>query len=263
MSGMVLIGDRVRIRAMESERQRLDRWLVGQGMVVSRARAQRLIRQGQVTLGGEVVREPSRLVGDASLIRVTGEEPYVSRGGLKLEAALDHSGIDVRDCQGLDVGASTGGFTDCLLQRGAAQVTAVDVGHGQIDPRLRADARVRVVEKCNVRNLGPEAFGQLFSIIVVDVSFISLEKILEPVLAQADREAWLILLVKPQFEVGPDRVGPGGIVRDARIREEALEKVRRRVEVAHDWTVGGTMPCPVKGGDGNQEYLLWAKKSGR
>ncbi len=248
---------------MESEWQRLDRWLVGEGMVVSRAQAQRLIRDGKVSVDGKVAREAACKVNASSAVRIIEGERYVSRGGLKLEAALDQSKIQVSGCDCLDVGASTGGFTDCLLQRGAAQVTAVDVGHGQLDSRLSNDARVTMIEKCNVRNLGMMAFGRLFSVIVVDVSFISLEKILEPVMAQADREAWVILLVKPQFEVGPDRVGAGGIVRDAGIRQEALEKVRGLVDDALDWKVEGTMPSPVKGGEGNQEYLLWAKKSGR
>jgi 23S rRNA (cytidine1920-2'-O)/16S rRNA (cytidine1409-2'-O)-methyltransferase len=245
------------------EKIRLDRWLVEHEGISSRARAQRLIREGEVKVGEEVVRETSRKVNEQSRVSVIGREKYVGRGGHKLEAALERSGIRVEGCSCLDVGASTGGFTDCLLQRGAGHVTAIDVGHGQLVSSLKSDARVELHEKCNARHLQPGHWGRFFSVLVVDVSFISLEKILQPVMAQADREAWLVLLVKPQFEVGPEHVGEGGLVREAGIRERALEKVRGLVEDALDWKVVGTMPCPVKGGDGNQEYLLWARKSAR
>lgn len=244
-------------------RDRLDRVLLVCGAVSSRARGQRLIRAGQVEVDGEIIQDAGRKVDVQARITVMADEPYVSRAGLKLEAGLERFGIDVRGWSCLDVGASTGGFTDCLLQRGAAHVTAVDVGHGQMDPRLREDERVCCVERCNARDLEAGALGRTFDLLVIDVSFISLTKVLGPSLEQLGESGQLVALVKPQFEAGPERVGAGGIVRDEAIRQDCLKKVRAWLEDALGWCVVDAMDSPVEGADGNREFLIWAKRSSR
>jgi 23S rRNA (cytidine1920-2'-O)/16S rRNA (cytidine1409-2'-O)-methyltransferase len=235
---------------------RVDELLVQRGLAPSRARAQALVLAGQVVVGENRVDKPGSRVPEDSPVRVKGRDhPYVSRGGLKLAAGLDAFGLDPAGLLGLDVGASTGGFTDCLLKRGAARVFALDVGRGQLHPSLRADPRVCLLERFNVRGLRPEHLPGPADLAVLDLSFISLRLALPPVRACLRPGAWLVLLVKPQFEVGRDRVGKGGIVRDEAARREALEGVAafaRGLGLAEL----GRVPSPITGADGNVEYLL-------
>jgi 23S rRNA (cytidine1920-2'-O)/16S rRNA (cytidine1409-2'-O)-methyltransferase len=240
-------------------RLRLDRALVLRGVAPTRARAQLLVAAGAVTVDGEVARRPAQPVGDDQAIAVSADPlPWVSRGALKLLHALDAFGLSPEGAVALDLGASTGGFTEVLLARGAREVWAVDVGRDQLAPALRADPRVRVREGVNVRDLvlgpvPPPAF------VTADLSFISLVKALPPALDLAAPDAVLVALVKPQFEVGPDRVGKGGIVRDAEAIAAARAAVRSAVEAAGWQTVGET-ESPIRGGDGNREFLLAACK---
>jgi 23S rRNA (cytidine1920-2'-O)/16S rRNA (cytidine1409-2'-O)-methyltransferase len=242
---------------------RLDKLLVERGLVPSRERAQALILAGQVLVNEQKVEKAgAQVTGDVSL-RLLGEDlRYVSRGGLKLERALDYWHIDVTNKVCLDVGASTGGFTDCLLQSGAARVIAVDTGYGQMDFKLRQDPRVRLLEKTNARYISDETIGEHVDLIVVDVSFISATLVLPPVLAAAFPEApdarhgrRVIILVKPQFEAGREFVGKGGIVRDASARSAAVEKVKACILRlgAADVEV---IESPILGAEGNHEYLL-------
>ena len=202
--------------------------------------------------------------GDAA-IRLLGQDlPYVSRGGIKLAAALDHWRIDVAGRACLDVGASTGGFTDCLLQRGAAHVTAVDTGFGQIAMKLRNDPRVRLMERTNARFLLPGALGVSganpeLTLLVMDVSFISATLLIEPVLEAAPAVREAIVLVKPQFEAGREYVGKGGIVRDPAAHQIAIGKVAARFDEI-GWQVVGAIPSPITGAEGNQEFLLYANR---
>jgi 23S rRNA (cytidine1920-2'-O)/16S rRNA (cytidine1409-2'-O)-methyltransferase len=241
-----------------SKRERVDLQLVDRGLVASRQRAQALILAGKVFSGDtRIDKSGQRLPIDAPL-DVRKGLPYVGRGGLKLEAGLDQFGVDPAGKKCLDVGASTGGFTDCLLQRGAAAVWSVDVGYGQLDWKLRTDSRVVVLERTNFRTVSEETLPQDFDIAVVDVSFISLRLIL-PNLKRFLREgAEAVILVKPQFEVGRDMVGKGGIVRDENIRRSALEKFEEHASM-EGFKVAGAMDCPVPGADGNVEYLVYLK----
>ena len=241
-----------------SKRERVDLQLVDRGLVASRQKAQALILAGKVFSGDtRIDKSGQRLPKDAPL-DVRKGLPYVGRGGLKLEAGLDQFGVDPAGKKCLDVGASTGGFTDCLLQRGAAAVWSVDVGYGQLDWKLRTDSRVVVLERTNFRTVSEETLPQDFDIAVVDVSFISLRLIL-PNLKRSLREgAEAVVLVKPQFEVGRDMVGKGGIVRDENIRRSALEKFEEHASM-EGFKVAGTMDCPVPGADGNVEYLVHLK----
>jgi 23S rRNA (cytidine1920-2'-O)/16S rRNA (cytidine1409-2'-O)-methyltransferase len=239
---------------------RLDQLLVERGLFDSREKARRAVMAGLVEVGGRRTDKPGTAVRPESELRVTGPaEPYVSRGGRKLAAALDHFGIDPAGLRCLDVGASTGGFTDCLLQRGAAHVTALDVGYGLIDARLRADSRVTVVERLNVRHLAPDAFDAPFDLVVVDVSFISVLKVapaLLPHLAPAGR---LLALIKPQFEVGRGAVGRGGIVRDESLRRAVVAE-RAGELAALGLALAGTFDSPVAGAEGNREaFALLAR----
>ena len=195
-------------------KERLDKLLVERGLVETRAKAQALILAGQVFSAEQRLEKAGQLVAVDAPLTIKEPMPFVSRGGLKLAAALDHFQIDVTGKVCLDVGASTGGFTDCLLQRGASRVVAVDVGHGQLDWKLRQDARVEVREQVNARYLQPADFNERFDLVVGDVSFISLTKILPVVPALVQPSALVVTLIKPQFEVGRDEVGKGGIVRD-------------------------------------------------
>jgi 23S rRNA (cytidine1920-2'-O)/16S rRNA (cytidine1409-2'-O)-methyltransferase len=251
-------------------RVRLDELVVLRGLAGSRAEAARLILAGRVRLGGSPADKAGRLVrADADLALVPAPR-FVSRGGEKLAAALDACGVEPRDRVCLDVGASTGGFTDCLLQRGARYVHAVDVGHGQLHPRLRHDARVRVLEGVNARRLDPAAFAPRPSLATVDVSFISLEKVLPAVAAcLASRapagdptpEPDLLALVKPQFEVGRGQVGKGGVVREADRHREVL---RRLVAFAGAHALGprGLVASPLRGPKGNREFFLHLRPGG-
>ncbi|MGH9668540.1 MAG: TlyA family RNA methyltransferase [Terriglobales bacterium] len=244
---------------------RLDKLLVERGLAASRERAQALILAGKVLVDEQKVEKAGTNVPAGAKIRLLGEDlKYVSRGGVKLEAALEHWRIEVTGKTCLDVGASTGGFTDCLLQRGAARVIAVDTGYGQMDARLRADPRVRLLERTNARYLKPEDVGEPVEVAAMDVSFISATLVLPAVIRSTQRSAVshrpleLVVLVKPQFEVGRERVGKGGIVRDPADQQAAVEKVRRAVE-----ELGGSgievMESPITGAEGNQEFLLHAR----
>lgn len=240
---------------------RVDVLLVDRGLVPSRERARALILAGRVLVNEQKVDKPGISVGEDAAIRLLGEDlPFVSRGGLKLAAALDHWQIDVTGRSCLDVGASTGGFTDCLLQRGAAHVTAIDTGFGQIAMKLRNDPRVRLMERTNARLLAPAALkdrGPEHTLLVMDVSFISATLVIGPVLAAAPALLEGVVLVKPQFEAGREHVGKGGIVRDPAAHQLAIDRVAGCFH-SLDWNVIGTIPSPITGAEGNQEFLLYA-----
>ena len=245
---------------------RLDKLLLERGLTTSRERAQALILAGKVLVEGQKIEKAGTAVDDSVAIRLLGEAlQYVSRGGLKLERALDHWQINVTGKVCLDVGASTGGFTDCLLQRGAARVVAVDTGHGQIDFRLRQDARVRLLEKANARYLTREQMGEAVDLVVMDVSFISATLVLPAVITAALSEPsagrqgrQIIVLVKPQFEAGRKQVGKGGIVRDPTIQMAAVDKVRQAL-LAQGCTRTDDTESPILGGEGNREFLLYGE----
>lgn len=237
-------------------RKRLDLTLLELKLASTRTKAQELITTGLVRVDGEPVRQPGAKVDPSARIELLGvEHPYVSRGGLKLEAALRAFAIDVKGRRALDVGQSSGGFTHCLLLAGAAAVVGVEVGQGQLASTLRADSRVSTLERQDIRALSPERVAPPFSLFVVDLSFISLSLVLPCLPAFLAPGAEGVLLVKPQFEVGPDKVGSGGIVRDAAARENAVERIRQ-VSEQNGFTVTGNITSPVTGGDGNQEFLL-------
>jgi 23S rRNA (cytidine1920-2'-O)/16S rRNA (cytidine1409-2'-O)-methyltransferase len=251
---------------------RLDALLVERGLAQSRERARALILAGRVLVREQKIDKPGAAVQPDAPIRLLGGDlPYVSRGGVKLAAALDHWKIDVAGRACVDVGASTGGFTDCLLQRGAAHVTAVDTGFGQIAMKLRSDPRVRLMERTNARLLEPKSLeptslessslvqGQKSTILVMDVSFISATLLLEPVFAAAPSLVEAVILVKPQFEAGREHVGKGGIVRDPEAHQLAIAKVADGVR-SLGWHVVETIPSPITGAEGNQEFLLYAKR---
>jgi 23S rRNA (cytidine1920-2'-O)/16S rRNA (cytidine1409-2'-O)-methyltransferase len=243
-----------------SGKTRIDLLLVERSLAPSRERARALILAGRVLVNEQKVDKPGTTVAPDAAIRMLGDDlRYVSRGGLKLEAALDHWKIDVRDRACIDVGTSTGGFTDCLLQRGARRVTAVDTGFGQIAMKLRNDPRVALMERTNARMLEPGALGDEATLLVMDVSFISATLLMEPVLAAAPGLRELVVLVKPQFEAGRERVGKGGIVRDPAAHRLAVEKVSACVRM-QGWEVVGTMPSPITGAEGNHEFLLYGRK---
>jgi len=246
------------------KKERVDVLLVQRSVVQSRERARALILAGRVLVNEQKIEKPGAMVAADAPIRMLGEDqPYVSRGGIKLAAALDQWQIDVSGQACLDVGASTGGFTDCLLQHGATHVTAVDTGFGQIAMKLRNDARVRLVERTNARLLEPGALAEpgfpALSILAMDVSFISATLVLGPVLAAAPHLKQAVILVKPQFEAGRGHVGKGGIVRDPAAHRMAIEKIEDCVR-SLGWQVLGTMPSPITGVEGNREFLLWARK---
>lgn len=236
-------------------KQRVDQLLVERGLAESREKAQALLLAGEVTVNGQRVDKPGRTIPSDAQLEVTGRLPYVSRGGLKLEAALKAFPVNPTGRVCLDIGASTGGFTDCLLQNGALRVYAVDTGAGQIDWKLRSDPRVILREHCNARHLIPEQIGELADLLVCDVSFISVTLLLPrfPPLLRPD--GVMIILIKPQFEVGKGMVGKGGIVRDPQLRHEACEKVRRAAEALGYHTA--LIPSPILGTEGNQEFLLY------
>lgn len=240
-------------------RERADQLLVTRGLAESRERAQALVLAGAVLADGQKVDKPGRTLPADCRLELIARLPYVSRGGLKLAAALDHFAIDVNGKLCLDVGASTGGFTDCLLQRGAARVYAVDVGQGQLDWKLRTDPRVVVRENRNARYLDAEdTGGELVDVAVTDVSFISVTLIVGPMAARVRDDGVMVVLVKPQFEVGRGEVGRSGIVRDPALHEAAC----RRVELAvrHlGWDVS-LIDSPVLGAEGNKEFLLYARR---
>lgn len=247
---------------MRKEKERLDKALVERGLAETRQRAQALILAGEVFVDGVRADKSGAPVEPTSKIELSGRGiPYVSRGGLKLKGALGGFHIDVKGLICADIGASTGGFTDCLLQEGAARVYAIDVGYGLIDQRLREDPRVVVIERFNVRSLTPEVLGEKVDLATMDVSFISLRLVLAPVASVLKPGGSVIALVKPQFEVGRGQVGKGGIVRDEEKRRAALEGVKGFAGEA-GFSVAGEMESPITGAKGNREYLLYLKKSG-
>jgi 23S rRNA (cytidine1920-2'-O)/16S rRNA (cytidine1409-2'-O)-methyltransferase len=240
---------------------RVDQRLVELGLVPSRARAQSEIKAGTVTLGGRAIQKPGeRVAPEAVLELAVPENPWVSRGGLKLAHGLDHFAIDPSGAVALDLGASTGGFTQVLLERGAVRVYAVDVGHDQLHSSLRGDPRVVVLKRTNARHLDRALIPEPIDLIVADVSFISLRLVLPPALALAQQRARLLVLVKPQFELGPG-AAPKGIVRDPARRAEAARDVALLIAAQPGWSVSGETPSPIPGGDGNEEVLLAAERS--
>jgi len=243
-----------------SARSRLDSLLVSSGLAPSRQRAQALILAGQVLVDGQVVTKAAAPVAAEARLEVKGpDHPYASRGGLKLAHGLDHFGLDPKGLTCLDAGASSGGFTDCLLQRGAAGVVAVDVGYGQLAWSLRNDPRVKLLERTNARYLTLERIGGPVEAAVMDVSFISLSLILPAVVPLVRPGGWLVVLIKPQFEAGRGQVGKGGVVRDQAVRRAAVEKIEACARGLGLRLLGVT-PSPILGPKGNQEFLLAALK---
>jgi 23S rRNA (cytidine1920-2'-O)/16S rRNA (cytidine1409-2'-O)-methyltransferase len=246
------------------KRVRLDSLLSGRGLYPSRSRAAASVMAGDVLLGSERRRaeKPGQLVADDVEIELTGTPAFVSRGGIKLTNALDTVGLDVTGTQALDVGASTGGFTDCLLQRGATQVTALDVAYGELSWKLRSDPRVTVIERRNARTLQAADLGYSPDLIVIDVSFISLTKVLPAVLACAATRFDCLAMVKPQFEVGRERVGKGGVVRDPAHRRAALLDVGRAAQTLGA-AVLGYASSGLPGPKGNLETFVWLGEGAR
>lgn len=243
-------------------KQRADQMLVEQGLAESRTRAQALILAGLVYVGDRrVAKAGETLAEDASLVVKGRDHPWVSRGGVKLAGGLDHFGWDVTGAVALDVGASTGGFTDVLLTRGAKRVYAVDVGHGQLAWKLRSDPRVIVLERTNARHLSAELVPEPIDIAVCDASFISLAKVLDIPLGFVRPGGRLLALVKPQFEAGPDEVGKGGVVRDPAVHRRVCEQAVQWLEQRGGWIVDGLVESPIKGPEGNIEFLIGATKS--
>ena len=244
-------------------RERVDQLVVAQGLAATRAKAQALILAGEVFAGERRLDKPGTLVAADTALRLKTTGPgYVSRGAFKLIAGLDALGIDPAGRECLDVGASTGGFTEVLLLRGAARVTAVDVGHGQLDWRLRNDSRVVVLERTNARHLAIEHLPAPPSLVVCDASFIGLRTVLPAALGLAAPGAALVALVKPQFEAGPEAVGKGGVVRDPAVHEAVCATVRDWLEAIMGWQVLGLTPSPVLGPKGTREFLIGARKPG-
>jgi 23S rRNA (cytidine1920-2'-O)/16S rRNA (cytidine1409-2'-O)-methyltransferase len=246
---------------MKPAKQRLDVALVERGLVESRAKAQALILAGVVFSGEKRLDKAGASVAADQPLEVRGaEHPWVSRGGIKLAHALDHFAIDPAGMTALDVGASTGGFSDVLLTRGAARVYAVDVGHGQLAWKLRNDKRVVVLEKTNARHLTRAQIPEPIDLVVCDASFIGLETVLPAALALARPGAFLVALIKPQFEVGPERVGKGGVVRDPALHREVCERIAAWLPT-RGWTVDGVTESPIRGPEGNIEFLITAVHS--
>ncbi|MGB5932874.1 MAG: TlyA family RNA methyltransferase [Anaerolineae bacterium] len=241
-------------------KRRLDTLLVERGLVESRERAQGLILAGKVKVDGQVAHKPGKRVPAEVEIALEEALPYVSRGGLKLEEALNRFQLDLSGLICTDVGASTGGFTDCLLQHGAAKVYAIDVGYGQLAWELRQDPRVVVLERTNIRYL--ESLPEPIDLATIDVSFISLELVLPPVLNFLKPEGQIIALIKPQFEAGREQVGKGGVVKDPEVHRQVLHKVAK---VAQDLglRILGLVPSPLLGPAGNVEFLIHLSKGGK
>jgi 23S rRNA (cytidine1920-2'-O)/16S rRNA (cytidine1409-2'-O)-methyltransferase len=244
-----------------SKKKRLDTVLVERGLTETRARARAVIMAGSVYVDGVRTDKAGALVAEGSGVEVRDTSlKYVSRGGLKLEAALEEFGIDPSGWVAADIGASTGGFTDCLLKSGAAKVYAIDVGYGQLDWKLRQDPRVIIKEKLNARYIKPDDISEPVDIVVIDVSFISLTMIIPPALALLKPGGVLVALIKPQFEVGKGEVGKGGIVRDEVKRMEAVDKIRGHVQ-SLGLGLLGVIPSPIEGAEGNKEFLIAAVKA--
>ena len=243
-----------------NKKERLDKLLVQKGLVSSRERARSLILAGKVVVGDHAVDKAGTLIPENAPIRLKGEDiPYVSRGGLKLEKALHSFNLSVEGVVAVDVGASTGGFTDCLLQHGAARVYAVDVGYGQLAWKLREDTRVTNLERTNIRHLSSADLPEQPELAVVDASFISLEKVLPSTLKLLAPKGRVVALIKPQFEVGKGEVGKGGVVRDEQKQLGVVEKITRYVETLNCEVLGVT-ESPILGPKGNREFLLFFQK---
>jgi len=238
---------------------RLDQALVERGLCESREKAKRAIMAGLVKINEQLAQKPSDSVQPHDQLRLVAREKFVSRGGFKLEHALDHFHLNVTGQIAIDLGASTGGFTDCLLQRGAAKVFAIDVGHGQLAWKLRNDPRVVVMEKLNARFLSREQIPQLVDLCVIDVSFISLTLILPRAFELITQDGMILALIKPQFELEREDVGRGGIVREPALHEKAQQKIVKFVEEAN-YHVVGLVPSIVTGTDGNQEFFICIRK---
>ncbi len=241
------------------KKARIDQALVDRGFFESRERAQRAIMAGEVRVGDQVMTKPAMLVDGEAAISVAESPQFVSRGATKLSGALDFFKIDAREKIALDIGASTGGFTDCLLQRGAAKVFAVDVGRGQLAWKIRNDPRVVVLEKVNARFLSREEIPQLVDVCVIDVSFISLTLILPRAFELVIPDGVILALIKPQFELRREDVGRGGIVREPALHEKAQQKIVNFVEET-DYRVVGLVPSAITGTDGNQEFFVCIRK---
>jgi len=241
------------------KRLRLDQLLVGRGLFPSREQARRAILAGKVSVATRVVDKPSQLLDEQTVIDVKPARKYVGRGALKLESALEHFDVDVNGKTALDIGASTGGFTDCMLQRGIEKVYAVDVGYGQLDWKLRNDPRVIVLEKTNARFLTRDQVQGIVDVCVIDVSFISLTLILPNAVALLKPDGVILALIKPQFELQRSEVGKGGIVRDPLLHQQAQDKIVAFVnDLGH--IVAGIAPAAIKGADGNQEFFACIRK---
>lgn len=241
-------------------KKRADVVLVERGLFDSRAKARAAIEAGGVSVAGRVLSKPSDLIDEAADIAAVAAHPFVGRGALKLVHALDLWPVQVQGRTVVDVGASTGGFTEVCLLRGAARVYAVDVGRGQLHAKLAGDPRVVGLEGVDARTLDPQLIPVAPDLIVTDVSFIGLAKALPAALALAARGADLVALVKPQFEVGPEHVGKGGLVKDEAARRRALDEVAAFLSASR-WAVREVADSPIAGGDGNLEYLLWAQRA--
>lgn len=240
-------------------KKRLDLIVHEKGLAESREKARAMILAGKVIVNGQVVAKAGSLVSELSEIIIKEAPRYVSRGGLKLEAALKEFQIDVKGKSVLDVGASTGGFTDCLLQFGAERVLAVDVGYGQLHPKIRSDERVHVMERTNIRFLTQKDLPWPVHGATIDVSFISLRLVARPVSELLTPKAFIVALIKPQFEVGKGKVGKGGVVRDPLLHREATHSVSKAFEEL-GWTVIGIVPSPIRGPKGNREFLLGLRR---
>jgi 23S rRNA (cytidine1920-2'-O)/16S rRNA (cytidine1409-2'-O)-methyltransferase len=239
--------------AARDRRERIDSLLVERGLADTREKARRMIIAGLVQVSGQMISKPGMTVERDASIEVQGQLPYVSRGGLKLEAALDEFGIDPSDMVAADIGASTGGFTDCLLQRGALKVYAIDVGYGQLAWSIRQDQRVVVMERVNVRYL--DSLPELVDLITIDVSFISLELVAPVAIRWLAPGGLLVALIKPQFEAGREQVGKGGVVRDAAVHRQVLEHITHW-GTSQSLHVFGLIPSPIRGPAGNVEFLI-------
>jgi 23S rRNA (cytidine1920-2'-O)/16S rRNA (cytidine1409-2'-O)-methyltransferase len=238
---------------------RADVLLQQRGLVESRTKAQALILAGSVVAGDHRVEKPGQLLDDGIALRLKEQLKYVSRGGLKLEAALDHFALSPKDRICADLGASTGGFTDVLLQRGAVRVHAIDVGYGQLHPKLRSDARVAVHERVNARELSQTLLGESCSAAVADLSFISLRLVLPALVSVLRREdAWICVLVKPQFEAGRKEVGKGGVVRDPAVHQRVVQEITQEIRKL-GLQVRGSVESPLEGPAGNREFLVAAQ----
>lgn len=237
-------------------KERVDVMLVARGLCETREQAKRLVLAGEVRSGDRIIDKPSAKLPDDVPLTIKDKPRFVGRGGLKIEGALDHFGVSPEGLVCLDIGASTGGFTDCLLQRGAERVHAVDVGTNQLAWKIRTDPRVVVKEKFNARGLVEADLGEKVDLIVMDVSFISLTKILPAAFGVLKDGGSLICLIKPQFELAREDIGKGGIVRDPALHQQAVDKIRAfTLELGRDWK--GLMDSPITGTDGNREFLAW------